>query len=118
MNLTQFFETSIKLQKNGYKICSIEQNVDGKFYFVRFAYGDVAFGGVQYEIQFYNDSTQLGLVNKMVVKKLKLEFEISEKVSTIDKAVDSIIAVIQKLEGERQRILSKLSQREKELLGI
>jgi hypothetical protein len=127
VNLTQFFDASIKLQKYGYKIHSIEQNTDGKYYFIRFAYADVcsglAFGGVQYEIQFYNGSTQPIFVYKMVVRKLKLEFEPSQEVSNIDEAVDFIIADIQKLEDqlkeeERQKVLAKLTQRERELLGV
>jgi hypothetical protein len=59
----------------------------------------------------------------MVAKKLKLEFDFSEEVSNIDEAVDFIIADIQKLEEElkeeeRQKVLAKLTQRERELLGV
>jgi hypothetical protein len=127
MNLTQFFDASIKLQEYGYKIHSIEQVIDGKYYFVRFAYTDVcyglAFGGIQYEIQFYKGSTQPILVHKMVAKKLKLEFDSSEEVSNIDEAVDFIITDIQKLEEElkeeeRQKVLAKLTPKEREILGI
>jgi hypothetical protein len=127
MNLTQFFDALIKLQEYGYKIDSIKQVTDGKYYFVRFAYAHVcsglAFGGIQYEIQFYKGYTQPISVYKMAAKKLKLEFDSSEEVSNIDEAVDFIIADIQKLEEElkeqeRQKVLAKLTQRERELLGV
>jgi len=127
MNLTQFFDASIKLEKYGYKIHSIEQDTDCKYYFVRFAYADVcsgfAFGGVQYKIQFYKGDTQPILVHKIVVKKLKLEFDSSEEVSNIDEAVDFIITDIQEIEAEemkkeRQKILEKLTPREREVLGV
>jgi hypothetical protein len=127
MNLTQFFDASIKLQKYGYNIYSIEQDTDCKYYFVRFAYAHVcsgfAFGGVQYEIQFYKGDTQPILVHRMVVKKLKLEFDTTEQVSNIDEVIDFIIADIQEIEAEemkkeRQKILDKLTPREREVLGI
>ena len=127
MNLTQFFDASIKLEKYGYKIHSIEQDTDCKYYFVRFAYADVcsgfAFGGVQYEIQFYKGDTQPILVHRMVVKKLKLEFDTTEQVSNIDEVIDFIIADIQEIEAEemkkeRQKILEKLTPRQREVLGI
>ena len=59
----------------------------------------------------------------MVARQLRMDFELSKEVSNIDEAVDFIIADIQKLqeevkEGERQRVLAKLSQRERELLGV
>jgi hypothetical protein len=125
MNLTQFFDASIKLQKYGYKIHFIDE--EDKTYAVTFAYADVcsglAFGGVQYEIQFYKGSTQPVFLHKMVVRQLRMDFETSQKVSNIDEAVDYIIADIQKLEEqlreeERQRVLAKLTQRERELLGV
>ena len=127
MNLTQFFDASIKLQEYGYKIHSIEQDTDCKYYFIRFAYADVcfglAFGGIQYEIQFYKGSTQPILVYKMVVKKMKLEFDITDQVSNMDEAIDLIIADIQKIEEEekqkeRQKLLDKLTPKEREILGI
>jgi hypothetical protein len=125
MNLTQFFDASIKLQKYGYKIHFIDE--EDKTYGVTFAYADVcsglAFGGVQYEIQFHKGSTQPVFLHKMVVRQLRMDFETSQKVSNIDEAVDYIIADIQKLEEqlreeERQRVLAKLTQRERELLGV
>ena len=127
MSLTQFFDASIKLQQYGYKIRSIEQDTDCKYYFIKFAYADVcsglAFGGIQYEIQFYKGSTQPILVYKMVAKKLKLEFDSSKEVSDMDEAVDFIIADIHKIEEEekqkeRQKILDKLTPREREVLGV
>ena len=47
----------------------------------------------------------------------------TKEVSNIDEAVDFIIADIQKLqeevkEGERQRVLAKLTQSERKLLGF
>lgn len=125
MNLTQFFDASIKLQKYGYKIHYID--ADDKTYFVRFSYADVcsglAFGGVQYDIEFYKGSTQPIFAHKMVVRQLRIDFETTYKVHSIDEAVDFIIADIQKLEEqlkeeERQRVLAKLTQRERELLGV
>lgn len=125
MNLTQFFDASIKLQKYGYKIHYID--ADDKTYFVRFAYADVcsglAFGGVQYDIEFYKGSTQPIFAHKMVVRQLRIDFETTYKVHSIDEAVDFIIADIQKLEEqlkeeERQRVLAKLTQRERELLCV
>ena len=125
MNLTQFFDASIKLQKYGYKIHSID--ADDKTYGVTFAYAHVcsglAFGGVQYEIEFYKGSTQPIFAHKMVVRQLRIDFETTHKVHSIDEAVDFIIADIQKLEEqlkeeERQRVLAKLTQRERELLGV
>jgi hypothetical protein len=125
MNLTQFFDASIKLQKYEYKIHSID--ADDKTYFVRFAYADVcsglAFGGVQYDIEFYKGSTQPIFAHKMVVRQLRIDFETTHKVHSIDEAVDFIIADIQKLEDqlkeeERQKVLAKLTQRERELLGV
>ena len=125
MNLTQFFDASIKLQKYEYKIHFIDE--EDKTYGVTFAYADVcsglAFGGVQYEIQFHKGSTQPVFLHKMVARQLRMDFEPSKEVSNIDEAVDFIIADIQKLqeevkEGERQRVLAKLTQRERELLGV
>jgi hypothetical protein len=127
MNLTQFFDASIKLQKYGYKIHSIEQDTDCKYYFIRFAYADVcfglAFGGVQYEIQFYKGSTQPIFAHKIVVRQLRMNAEITSTVHSIDEAVDFIIADIQEIEAEemkkeRQKILDKLTPREREVLGI
>lgn len=127
MNLTQFFDASIKLQKYGYKIHSIEQDTDCKYYFIRFAYADVcfglAFGGVQYDIEFYKGSTQPILLHRMVVKKLNMNVEITRTVHSIDEAIDFIITDIQKIEEEekqkeRQKILDKLTPREREVLGI
>ena len=125
MNLTQFFDASIKLQQYGYNIYSIDAY--DKTYSVTFAYASVcsglAFGGVQYVIQFYKGSTQPIFAHKMVVKKLKLEFDTTEQISNIDEAVDFIIADIQKIEEEekqkeRQKILDKLTPREREVLGV
>jgi hypothetical protein len=126
MNLTQFFDASITLQEYGYKILSISED-EYKNYFVRFAYADVcsglAFGGVQYEMEFSKDSSQPVFLHKMVVRQLRMDFETTYEVHSIDEAVDFIIADIQKLqeevkEGERQKVLAKLSQRERELLGV
>jgi hypothetical protein len=126
MNLTQFFDALIKLQEYGYKILSISED-EYKNYFVRFSYADVcsglAFGGVQYEMEFSKDSSQPVFLHKMVAGQLRVDFEPSKEVSNIDEAVDFIIADIQKLqeevkEGERQRVLAKLTQRERELLGV
>ena len=125
MNLTQFFDALIKLQTYGYSIYSIAENKYN--YFVRFTYADVcsglAVGGVQYEVEFSKDSSQPVFLHKMVARQLRMDFELSKEVSNIDEAVDFIIADIQKLqeevkEGERQRVLAKLSQRERELLGV
>jgi hypothetical protein len=126
MNLTQFFDALIKLQTYGYKIHFIDD--EDKTYDVTFAYADVcsslAFGGVQYEMGFSKDSSQpYIIVNKMVARQLRMDFELSKEVSNIDEAVDFIIADIQKLqeevkEGERQKVLAKLTQRERELLGV
>jgi hypothetical protein len=124
MDLTQFFDASIKLQTYGYKIHFIDD--EDKTYGVTFAYADVcsglAFGGVQYEIQFSKGSTQPVFLHKMVVRHLEYIVDTKE-VSSIDEAVDFIIADIQKLqeevkEGERQKVLAKLSQKERELLGV
>ncbi len=126
MNLTQFFDASIKLQKYEYKILSISED-EYKNYFVIFAYANVcsglAFGGVQYEMEFSKDSSQPVFLHKMVVRQLRMDFETTYEVHSIDEAVDFIIADIQKLqeevkEGERQKVLAKLSQRERELLGV
>ena len=123
MNLTQFFDALIKLQTYGYLIYSIAENKYN--YFVRFAYTDVcsAFGGVQYEVEFSKDSSQPNIVFKMVVRNLEYIMDTTKEVSNIDEAVDFIIADIQKLqeevkEGERQKVLAKLTQRERELLGV
>ena len=126
MNLTQFFDASIKLQGYGYKIHYIEED-EYKNRFVRFAYADVcsglAFGGVQYEITFGHNSFQPECVEKYVTKQLELCLDITEQVFNMDEAVDFIIADIQEIEkeqreGERQRVLAKLTQRERELLGF
>lgn len=126
MNLTQFFDASIKLQNYGYKIHYIEED-EYKNRFVRFAYADVcsglAFGGVQYDIEFYKGSTQPIFAHKMVTRQLRMDVETTCKVRSIDEAVDFIIADIQTLEEElkeeeRQRVLAKLTQRERELLGV
>jgi hypothetical protein len=126
MNLTQFFDALIKLQGYGYKIHYIEED-EYKNRFVRFAYADVcsdlAFGGVQYEMTFGHNSSQPECVVKFVVKQLEFWAEPTEMVSNMNEAVDFIIADIQKLqeevkEGERQRVLAKLTQRERELLGV
>ena len=126
MNLTQFFDASIKLQKYGYLIYSIEED-EYKNRFVKFAYADVcsglAFGGIQYEMTFGADSSQPECVSKYVRKQLELCLDITEQVFNIDEAVDFIIADIQTLEEElkekeRQKVLAKLTQRERELLGV
>lgn len=126
MNLTEFFDALIKLQKYGYKIHSIEED-EYKNRFVRFAYAHVcsglAFGGVQYEMTFGHNSFQPECVVKFVVKQLEFWAEPTEMVSNMDEAVDFIIADIQEIEkeqreGERQRVLAKLTQRERELLGV
>ena len=125
MNLTQFFDASIKLQQYGYNIYSID--ADDKTYSVTFAYASVcsglAFGGVQYVIQFYKGSTQPIFAHKIVVRQLRMNAEITSTVHSIDEAVDFIIADIQKIEEEekqkeRQKILDKLTPREREVLGV
>jgi hypothetical protein len=125
MNLTQFFDALIKLQRYRYKIDYIAE--DEYNYFVRFAYADVcsslAFGGVQYKMGFSKDSSQPDMVYKMVVRNREYIMDTTKEVSNIDEVVDFIIADIQKLqeevkEGERQKVLAKLSQRERELLGV
>ena len=125
MNLTQFFDALIKLQTYGYLIYSIAENEYN--YFVRFTYAGVcsglASGGVQYEVEFSKDSSQPNIVFKMVVRNLEYIMDTTKEVSNIDEAVDFIIADIQKLqeevkEGERQRVLAKLTQSERKLLGF
>ncbi len=126
MNLTQFFDASIKLQTYEYIIHSID--ADDKTYFVRFAYANVcsglAFGGVQYNVSFSKGCSFYPIsVTKILVKSLRFDFEPSYEVSNIDEAVDFIIDDIQKLEKElkekeRQKVLDKLTQRERELLGV
>ena len=125
MNLKQFFDVSIKLQNYGYKIKFIDE--DDNTYVVVFAYANVcsglAFGGVQYEIHFYKSPVYPFLVQKMTTRQLRIDFESSQEVSNIDEAIDFIVADIQKLEeqlkeDERQRILAKLTQREREILGL
>ncbi len=125
MNLKQFFDASIKLQNYGYKIKFIDE--DDKTYSVIFAYANVcsglAFGGVQYEIEFYKSPVYPFLVQKMTTRQLRIDFETTKEVSNIDEAVDFIIADIQKLEEqlkeeERQKVLAKLTQREREILGV
>ena len=128
MNLTQFFDALIKLKKYGYKIYSIDEG--NKSYYVRFTCADVcsglAFGGVQYDIEFYKGSTQPFFphkVYKMVVSRMEYVMDTAKDIHSIDEAVDFIIADIQKLEDqlkeeERQKVLAKLTQRERELLGV
>ena len=120
MNLTQFFDASIKLQNYGYNIYSITED-EYKNYFVRFAYADVcsalAFGGNSYTIDFCPTP------NYVYKRNSRTDVNINQKVSTVDEAVDFIIADIQKLEEEvkereRQKVLDKLTQRERELLGV
>jgi hypothetical protein len=125
MNLTQFFDASIRLQEYGYKINFIDE--EDKTYGVTFSYADVcsglAFGGVQYEIQFYKSSNQSVILHRMVGRKLRMDVETIGEVPNIDEALDFIIADIQKIEEElkeqeRQKVLAKLTQRERELLGV
>ncbi len=71
----------------------------------------------------WKDSSQPNIVNKMVVTLRGYIVDTVKEVSNIDEAVDFIIADIQKLqekvkEGERQKVLAKLSQKERELLGV
>ncbi len=123
MNLTQFFDALIKLQTYRHLIHSIYENEYN--YLVTFTYvcSGLAFGGVQYEMKVWKDSSQPYVVNKMVVKLRGYIVDTVKEVSNIDEAVDFIIADIQKLqekvkEGERQKVLAKLSQKERELLGV
>ncbi len=125
MNLTQFFDALIKLQTYGQLIQSIYENEYN--YLVTFTHAEVcsglAFGGVQYEMKVWKDSSQPNIVNKMVVTLRGYIVDTVKEVSNIDEAVDFIIADIQKLqekvkEGERQKVLAKLSQKERELLGV
>jgi hypothetical protein len=120
MDLTQFFDASIKLQGYGYKINLIQQD-EYKNYFVTFAYADVcsglAFGGFSYTIDFC--PTQ----NYVCKRNFRTDIKINQRVSTIDEELDFIIADIQKIEEElkeqeRQKVLAKLTQRERELLGV
>ena len=124
MNLTQFFDATIKLQKYGYKINFIDEG--DKIYFVRFSYGSVcfglAFGGIDYELQITKDSV---ISDNLMVRKIITDKDMVtiKNVSNIDEAIDFIIADIQKIEEEvkekeRQKVLDKLTQRERELLGI
>lgn len=122
MNLTQFFDALIKLQKYGYKIHHIEED-EYKNRFVRFAYADVCSGLAFYVMTFDHNSFQPKYVEKYVTKQMELCLDTTEQVSNIDEAVDFIIADIQKLEEEvkekeRQKVLAKLTQRERELLGV
>jgi len=120
MNLTQFFDATIKLQNYGYKINFIEQD-EYENYFVTFTYADVcsglAFGGNRYTIDFCPTP------NYVYKRNSRTDVNINQKVSTVDEAVDFIIDDIQKLEKElkekeRQKVLDKLTQRERELLGF
>jgi hypothetical protein len=126
MNLTQFFDTLIKLQKYGYGIRSIEED-EYKNYFIKFAFDDVcsglAFGGIQYIVSFSHESFQPVYVEKFVTEKLELCLDITEQFFNMDEAVDFIIADIQEIEAEemkkeRQKLLDKLTPREREILGI
>lgn len=119
--MTEFFDAIIKIQQHGYKLHLIERDKDA--YYVRFALADVvsnfAFGGLQYEVEFPKNYTQPVRIYKYALRKL----EESNDISTLDEAVDYIITDIEKINKqleaeERQRILQKLTQREREILGV
>lgn len=124
--MTEFFDAVIKIQQYGYKVHYIDAD-EYKNYFVRFALTDVvsncAFGGLQYEMDFRRGSSQPSMVSKFIFKKLELVMDESNEISTLDEAVNYIITDIEKInkqleEEERQRILQKLTQREREILGV
>lgn len=129
MNLTEFFNASIKLQEYGYKINTIDEY--DKTYYVRFAFAHVcsrlSFGGVQYDVEFHKgcpiQSVFAHRVHKMLLRQMEYVIDTTKDVHSIDEVVDFIISDIQKLEEkekekERQKVLAKLTQREKELLGL
>jgi len=123
MNQTELFDALIKLQYYGYGIYSVEKDESGN-YFIKFAFPDVcsglAFGGIQYEIHFYPT------ISKYLLKKLTRNRDNNgffQESFSIDEAVDFIIADIQEIEAEeikkeRQKILDKLTPKEREILGI
>ena len=124
--MTEFFDAVIKIQQYGYRVHYIDVD-EYKNYFVRFALTGVAsnyaFGGLQYELEINRSSTQPVRVSKFIFKKLELVMDESNDISTLDEAVNYIITDIEKInkqleEEERQRILQKLTQREREILGV
>ena len=124
--MTYFFDAIIKIQQHGYTLHYIDVD-EYKNYFVRFSLIDVvsncAFGGLQYEMEFLRGSSQPSMVCNYTFKKLELVLDERYELSTLDEAVNYIITDIQKInkqleEEERQRILQKLTKREREILGV
>jgi len=123
MNLTQFFDASIKLQQYGYKIQLIDE--DDKTYFVKFThhtdiFSSTAYRRIKYYVSFCKSSTQQIFIQRMVGGNL---FGTIYSIDEADKAFDFIITDIQKIEEEeeqkeRQKILEKLTPREREVLGV
>ena len=124
MNLTQFFDASIKLQEYGYKIHSID--ADDKTYSVEFTHHtDICssaayYHRIRYYVSFCKSSTQQIFIGRMVGGNL---FGTIYSIDGADKAFDFIIADIQKIEEEekqkeRQKLLDKLTPKEREVLGI
>ena len=123
MNLTQFFDVSIKLQKYGYKIQLIDE--DDETYFVKFTHhtdicSSTAYRRIMYYVSFCKSSTQQIFIHRMVGGNL---FGTIYSIDEADKAFDFIIADIQEIEAEeikkeRQKILDKLTPREREVLGV
>jgi len=123
MNLTQFFDASIKLQQYGYKIQLIDE--DDKTYFVEFHHhtdicSSTAYRRIMYCVRFCKSSTQQIFIGRMVGGNL---FGTIYSIDGADKAFDFIIADIQEIEEEekqkeRQKLLDKLTPREREILGI
>ena len=123
MNQTELFDALIKLQHYGYGIYSVEKDESGN-YFIKFAFADVcsglAFGGIKYEIHFYLTSRKY-LLQRLTRNRDNNGF--FQKSFSFDEAIDLIIADIQKIEEEekqkeRQKILDKLTPREREVLGV
>lgn len=125
MIMTEFFDAVIKIQQNGYKLHSIDS--DAYAYYIRFALTDVvssyAFGGVQYELEFRRSSSQPVRITKFIFEKLEMVVDETNDISTLNEAVDYIITDVERINKqleaeERQRILQKLTQREREILGV
>jgi len=123
MNLTQFFDASIKLQQYGYKIQLIDE--DDETYFVKFTHhtdicSSTAYRRIMYYAKFCKSSTQQIFIHRMVGGNI---FGTIYSIDEADKAFDFIIADIQEIEAEeikkeRQKILDKLTPREREVLGV
>jgi hypothetical protein len=120
MDIKEIFEAVITLQEYGYKINLIEKD-EYENYFLTFALADVcsglAFGGCEYTIS-------LTPTPKYVDKRIiRTDVDITQKVSTIEEAINFIVDDIKRFneelkEEERKEALAKLTKREKELLGL